>query len=227
MAGANVKGRGIVVPDAPVLAMANRFQIHAPETEKAVRKVEVVEDETLEKMKKAWKKCNYNYDWSKYYSKMLEIAKRLRYSAKDVENFSLALVEFQGEKRFSEKAGLFLSALINNSKDTVFVIHTAHFAESINHIGYLNTKNITVEGNAGDYVGGLMTSGTITVEGDAGKKIGWLMKRGIITVKGDAGECVGSGMKDGKIYVNGEIGGISDEISHGKIYHKGELIVDM
>ncbi|NYZ74129.1 hypothetical protein H0O00_03225 [Candidatus Micrarchaeota archaeon] len=265
MAGANVKGRGIVVPDAPALAMANRFGRYKPEEEKPVRKVEVVKDETLKKMKKAWKSFRYTRLRSgDSYLNALASIERLEYSASDIKNFSIAIAEFQDEKDFSEKAGFFLSALINNGKDQDYIIHTKHLAVPLDSIGCENTKNITVEGNAGDNAGdgmrgGIITvngnahygagnsmiGGTITVNGDAGEHVGiWMiggaivanknagdnvgyeMRGGVITVMGDASCDVGYRMEGGRIYVWGEIGGISHERKHGKIYHKGKLIVD-
>jgi hypothetical protein len=270
MAGAKMKGRGIAVPDTPVLAMANRFERYNPETEKAVRKVEIVEDKTLKRMKNAFRKVEYDEedmaDELVYltYQDSLRMIKRLHCTASKVEKFNIALAELQEEAGFRGKAGLFLSALINNSKDTEFVIHTNHLAESIEHLGCMNTKNIRVNGDAGydigrsmksgiiivkgnaNYgVGVLMEGGTITVEGDGGGEVGVLMQGGIITVegnagdwvgmdmndgtvivKGDTGENVGDCMKGGVIQIEGEIGSISDDIGHGKIFHKGKLIVN-
>jgi hypothetical protein len=217
--------------NAPVLAMANRFSRYKPEEEKAVRKVEVVENETLKKMKEAWNACSYTsypYDRNpdREYAKMLEVVKKSEYSAKDIENFTLALAEFQEENRFSGKAGVFLSALINNCKDSELVIRTVHLAKSINFLGYKNTKKITVKGNAGADVGHNMQGGTITVEGNAGSHVGYDMEGGTITVNEDAGGWVGHWMNGGEIRIEGKIESISNSVEHGKIYHKGKLIVD-
>jgi glutamate synthase domain-containing protein 3 len=283
MAGANVTKREIVVPKTSLLAMANRFGRYKPEEEKTVRKAEVVEDEMLKRLKIAWKVCSYTGNAVKDYPKMLETVKKLRHSAKDVERFSLALAEFQGEERFSESAGLFLSALINSCRSRKFVIHTHHLAKPIHHLGFANTKSIAVKGDAGRDVGPYMKNGTITVEGNAGvgvgehmeggtitvkgnadedvglameggaiivegnagDEVGWGMKGGIITVKGDAsngigfemkggaiivegnaGDLFGHEMAGGEIHLNGDYGSLLGNIEHGKIYHKGKLIVD-
>ncbi|NYZ74438.1 hypothetical protein H0O00_04815, partial [Candidatus Micrarchaeota archaeon] len=94
MTGASAARRENVVPKAPVLAMANRFSRYKPETEKAVRKVEVVEDKTLKRLKEAWKNCCYA-DKPGDYAEMLRKVKKLRCSAKGIEDFSIALAEFQ------------------------------------------------------------------------------------------------------------------------------------
>ncbi|NYZ74131.1 hypothetical protein H0O00_03235 [Candidatus Micrarchaeota archaeon] len=220
MAGANVKGRGIVGPDAPVLAMANRFSRYKPEEEKAVRKVEVVEDETLKRLKEAWKSCGVIK--LEDYNKLHETVKKLRHSAKDVERFSLALAEFQGEERFPESAGLFLSALINSCRSRKFVIHTHHLAKPVHHLGFGNTKSIAVKGDAGAAVGFYMQNGTITVEGDAGGWTGSCMAGGSIVVKWNAGDFCGDRMAGGTIIVLGNVGAKSGhKMEGGSISVKG------
>lgn len=230
------------------LAMAKGFRGYKPEEEKAVRKVEVVEDKTLGQMKAAWGLVSYDGSgFGQCYEDALAAVKLLNYSTSDVENFSLALAvaQFQDEERFGGKAGLFLSALINNGKDTDYIIHTVHLTLPLYRIGYKNTKNIivngdagiiigssmeggsiTVNGNAGNRVGNSMKGGTITVKGDAGAEVGCSMNGGIVTVEGNAGEAVGNYMKSGEIRIGGEIESISKLMRHGKIYHKGKLLVD-
>ena len=189
--------------------MASKFGKYKPEEEKVVRKVEVIEDKTLKQLKTAWKEFKYdeNSKDPTNYECAMKATKALKCSASDVEKFSLAMMEFQGAKSVSYKTGLFLSALINNGKENDYVIHTTHLDARIALIGHRNTKNITVEGDAGMWCGFEMEGGSIIVRGDAGNWCGYLMK-------------------GGSIHVDGEIGRISDDIIHGKIFHKGKLIVD-
>ncbi|NYZ74372.1 hypothetical protein H0O00_04475 [Candidatus Micrarchaeota archaeon] len=227
MTETNVKGRGIVVPNAPVLAMANRFGRYKPEEEKAVRKVEVKEDETLRKMKNKYRKlCEFNdriYEELEsngimdvdeaVYRKAVDMTKRTHYSSRDVERFSVALKEFEDEDNprsdieLQNNAGIFLSALINNGNDSDYVIHTAHLTVPLDFIGYQNTKNVTVNGDAGRWAGDSMQGGTVTVNGNAGAALG-------------------REMKGGEIHINGEMVMVADFMRHGKIFHKGKLIVD-
>jgi hypothetical protein len=244
---AGEKQKRIAVADAPVATMANRFSKYKPEEEKTVRKADFVEDEALKKMRAVWKAFNFTNSVAVDNAVLLDLfmLKGLEYSAKDVENFSLALAEFQDENAFRDKASVFLSTLINNGKDTDYVIRTSHLGKPLHFLGCDNTKNITIEGdvgiccglemnsgsitvngNTGDYCGSHMQGGSITVEGDAGDFCGFDMQGGTITVKGDAGGWCGDGMKGGEIHVEGEIGNISSESEHGKIFHKGKLIVD-
>jgi len=84
---------------------------------------------------------------------------------------------------------------------------------------------IIVEGDAGGLVGVYMKKGVIIIKGNAGHGLGELMAGGIIVVEGNADYNVGHNICGGEIHVEGEIGSIGNVI-HGKIYHKGKLIVD-
>jgi formylmethanofuran dehydrogenase subunit C len=232
-------------------AASGRFGPFKPESEKAVRMQKVETNQAIEKMKKTWEGqvwewCNVSVHYGvthneKTYSGILDSIKH-RYSAKDVEVFSVHLSEFQGEMHFSLKAGLFLSALINNCKGDDFVVHTTAFAEPVEALGYRNTRNITVEGDVGYYVGEDMGTGTIAVKGNADGNVGWYMRGGSITVEGNAnevghdmiggriivngnaGDDIGNGMTGGEILINGTVGSISEHFSAGRIFHKEKLI---
>jgi len=234
-------------PDAAKLAVSGLFGKYKPEEEKQVRKVQVTEDKVLKQLKAAWKKIKVNITSApeETYKNALKQIKRLVYSAKDVENFSIVIAEFQNEKYFREKAGLFLSALINNCKDSDYVVHTKQLDREIDYLGHENTKSITVGGDVGDFigyemkggsitvngnaagwVGALMGGGSITVNGDAGQSLGREMVGGSITVNGNAEPGVGDVMFGGEIHLNGKHKGLGNRSWGGKIYHKGKLISD-
>jgi formylmethanofuran dehydrogenase subunit C len=210
-------------PDA--LAFASKFKRYAPENEKAVRKTEVVEDETLKQLKAAWKACNVvsgaRTDY--LYAKMRETVGMLEYSAKDVENISLVLAEFQNEERFSEEAGIFLSALIDGGREDAFVIHASHFAEPVRFIAYENKKKVTVKGDTGSLLGGHMQDGSIILEGNADKYVGYHMTGGSITVEGDADENAGDSMAGGYITIKGNAGSsVGNRMTGGSIIVEGD-----
>jgi len=199
-----------IVREKPtILAASGRFGGFGPEAEHKVTTVKVESNPVLEGMKKVWATCG---DGRLNYGDIIEVLNKIkipRYSAKDIETVSLVIAEFQDEVKFSDKAGLLLSALINNCEENVFVIHTAHLTKKINDLGHRNTKDITVAGDAGDYVGDEMKGGMITVMGNSGSKAGYDMRGGAITVMGDA-EGAGRFMKGGSITVemicSGDIG---------------------
>jgi hypothetical protein len=182
----------------------------------------------LDAMKEAWGKCSASHDgylFGEHYAAMLDSIKELECCAKDVEAFSVQLAEFQHENEFPAKAGLFLSALINNSKDTVFTIQTYHLHTKIDVIGYRNRKDIVVNGGAGHCVGREMKSGTITVNGNVGECLGDHMSYGKITVNGNAGMWVGDEMDGGELRINGRCSDISPLLRGGKVYFNGELLL--
>jgi hypothetical protein len=93
---------------------------------------------------------------------------------------------------------------------------------------------IIVKGDVGDNLGFRMDGGEIIVEGDADGLVGANMEDGKITVKGNPGKSNGSDMQGGEIHfecenppdiVEREYVGDA-RVVHGKIFHKGKLIVD-
>lgn len=236
----------------------HRFGRYKKEEKREVRQADVKEDtEVMRQLKELWKAYRYQdyrggewaADTSTYYNLICRASKKIRYSAKDVERFSIALAEFQDEKYFDIKVGLFLSALINKGKDKDYVIHTSHLFKPPNVLGYLNRKNITVNGDVGDWAGQRMKRGTIIVNGNAGGcvggdmrgygmkggtilirqnasySVGNCMRGGKIILEGNAGTFFGSWMNGGEIHIQGNFESLANNVFVGKIYHKGELIV--
>jgi formylmethanofuran dehydrogenase subunit C len=167
-------------------------------------------------------------------------------TARDIEGFSLFVLPnvYQNWDHFNRKAGFFLSGLINHCKEMDITINTQKIETLIRTLGYRNSRNITVMGNVGSDLGYKMIGGSILVEGNATGIVGCQMKNGIITIKRNAGDSVGPymeggtiiiegdarnevgyGMEGGEIHVLGKIGYIG-RLKHGKIYHKGKLIVN-
>jgi len=194
----------------PVAAttVSKRFGRYKDEDEHAVRAPEVMSDEENERITEAWGRCaglfpHHHYAKENYSSCLWEI-RGLEYTSEDVEKFA-ELIMFQKSPGF-DNLGLFLSALINNCKDTDFIIHTRHLPEELELLGYKNIKNITVEGNCGLGLGFRMEGGRIAVEGSTGDSPGAAMAGGDIVVKGDAGRRAGESMSGGVITVEGNVG---------------------
>ncbi len=206
-----------------VLSASSRFGPFKPESEQNVRVAKVETNPALARMKEVWKESASAIELlSDMYSKPLGMMKNQEFSSKDIESVSIALAEFQGGTNFPAKAGFFLSALMEACKDDEFVIHTAHFAEPIVYLGYLNKKKITITGAAGHSVGSEMENGSIIVEGDAGSSVGFGLAGGIITIHGNASHGLGQYMKGGVILVDGNAGaGIGGIMKGGTITVEG------
>jgi formylmethanofuran dehydrogenase subunit C len=144
-----------------------------------------------------------------------------RYSAEDIERFSLVMVGYQDEKGFNAKAGYFLSLLINQNENKEFVLDTRNLAIIPWYIGFRNTKNITIRGNAGDLLGYEMENGNITIEGNCDENAGNSMIGGLIEVKGNTKDFLGYQMRGGKIVVRGNV-----KNNLGSFMEGGNLIVN-
>ncbi len=164
-----------------------------------------------------------------------------RCNAKDIKEFSLTLKKYEKLPGFCW-SGIFLSALINNSKEENFDIILEHLFTNIDYMGYKNIKNIKITGNVGCWAGdtmqkGLLTisgntrenagnnlcGGTIIIEGSTEEYAGSLMRTGKIIIKKKAGKYLGVDSKAGEIHVYGKIKNI-DLTCEAKVYYKTKLI---
>ncbi|MDP2628921.1 MAG: hypothetical protein Q8P15_03425, partial [Nanoarchaeota archaeon] len=135
---------------------------------------------------------------------IVECVKEFKYSSKDVRDFSIQLKKYENEFLFSQKAGLILSALINNSTEESFEVVTEHLTKLPHFLGRVNTKNMVVFGNGGFTFGYHMENGNVTVKGNTDGSLGSEMRNGEILVEGNSDD-VGFEMKGGKIEVKGSI----------------------
>ena len=223
---------------ATYVAAAGRFGGFAKESGQDVRQADIRKDEKLESMLKAWeqlsrecdeggrekrRKGGSDYlDSQEIYAISLRLLKGMEYSSRDVETFCMELERFQELRLFGWKAGLFLSALINNSPDKRFQICTTHMEKKLAFLGRQSGKEVIVCGDVGGYagiymIGGSlvvkgsaqncpgagMISGEIIIEGDAGAQAGLQMEGGLLTISGKAENSVGQAMKGGQITVKG------------------------
>ena len=214
----------VVSPDAR-LSVSKRFGMYKDEEKKAVRVPAVFENQVLRQLRDAWINVQWKGEYleflDKNYKAALAAIKDIPYTSKEVEMFSLALSEFQDVKDFASKAGYFLSALINSSPESDFTVCTGQLDGRINFLGLWNTKNITVEGNTGRFIGHSMICGRIVIEGSTAWMVGHMMETGEIVICGDGGNYLGDDMKGGKIIVKGNVGGTA-----GNSMKNGEIIVE-
>jgi len=217
---------------APTKTQIDAFGRYKPESERSIGVPKVVEDKRLKQLKDSFKKlksrrfaaigiddaCKQRYEQS------LLLIKGIDLTSTDITMFSIALAKL-AEENFSQASGIFLSALINNCTEDRFAIVAKHFEEPVSCIGYRNTKDIMIDGDAGDFVGLDMEGGAIVVNGRAGREIGRGMRNGKIIVNGNAGDTVGRYMEGGEIRLEGDYYLLSDNVRGGSIYHKGKLIV--
>ncbi len=207
------------VPISPVVLLDKRvFGRLKPETVQEERKpLAVTESSSLKPLIELWNKHElmlgdeaWNYD--EYYEKLSKELKDISYTAKEVEIFcAIQLIVLREEKSsgspFRLKAGIFLSALVNNGKDEDYKLQLSQLDEPLKYLGFQNQKNITIIGTVGHGCADHMKCGNIVVFGDVEGELGHFMKGGTVLIKGNAIKSqtasIGSAMVGGKIIVEG------------------------
>jgi formylmethanofuran dehydrogenase subunit C len=207
--------------NAPMSAL-KRFSSYKRETDKASRKA-VVESDAVRRILDSWNDVRIKdvNDSSRNYEMIVRSIRGIEYTTEDIMRFSLALTDFQDEKGFSERAGFFLSALINEGKDAEYVINVEHLPGQIDNLGQENRKIVTVIGDLGDYTGDSMKGGILTVKGNVGDLAGFCMEEGELRIEGSADDSVGSSMEGGRITVAESCGDDTAESMRG-----GELVIE-
>lgn len=77
----------------------------------------------------------------------------------------------------------------------------------LHHIGYqMKSGQITIEGDAGDFIGAAMQGGVLICKGNVGERAGDVMRRGMLLIEGNAGEYCASSMRAGTLGVLGKTG---------------------
>ena len=211
------------------MAVSKRFGQYRKEEKKEVRAADVNESETLRQLKTAWAAYEHIRSSGGYSEQSYErasgliLSKSLNYTSEDIEEFSLLLAGFQHEENFSEKVGVFLSALINNGKDESYTVHTRHLASPIDCLGCRNRKNVTVNGDVGAYTFQGMECGSVVIEGDALTTAAQWLSGGEVVIKGNTTR-LGIAMKGGRIITEGHAGGIMGwMMEDGEIIAKGDV----
>ncbi len=134
------------------------------------------------------------------YDSVIKSLKGKVITAKDILNFSMALKKYERRDWF-RTSGIFLSALIEQSKDGELEVYTNHLSQKISWIGSRNEKNIVVVGNVGSATGLKMQKGKLTIIGDV--------------------RAIGHLVYGGEIHVDGRFEDRLLQDCEAKIYHKG------
>jgi formylmethanofuran dehydrogenase subunit C len=216
------------------VAAIKRFRRYKDEEGKTGREYDATETKGLKSIMEAWE--GYDYDLArsnaaeKGYGRALSLLEGLEFSAGDVAKFSMMLKECEQEPRFSKKAGLFLSAAINNGSEGRYTVYAGALVKSFDCFGYRNSKDIAVIGDLGRMSAGGMERGSIVIHGKAGESLGYCnnrMRGGTIVVKGDTGGVVGYYMEGGEIIIDGDAKDCGQSMSGGRITIGGDVSGDV
>jgi hypothetical protein len=216
---------GRACANTPALAIGSKFKGFGPEEERSLSKAEITEDHTIQQFLQIMRNIQITrfIDDCRDYDHVLEAVKHLRYSAKDVERFSIALAGME-EEFHPWKAGYLLSALIENGEEESYVIRTSHLSEPIDYLGYANRKHVFVDGDLGDYCCCKMKRGSFTIDGNVGDSFAFKAGRGEILIKKNAGHTLASKLLDGRIVVEGSCRwGACQHMLGGKVVVKGDV----
>ena len=244
------------VDDSATASAASRFGRYKSEEESLVRVPGVRANKELDMLIRVWKSYeglfgadngrsviddNTDDYLRDYYQVAAAILQGRRFSAKTVERFSVA---FQGladiEHASLRGGGAFFSALVNLGNADSYRLNLGPNGSVLYGLCFRNCRNVAVYGDAGEAPGVKMKSGRIVIEGDAHGFFCQEMEGGTAILNGnayfdDGGEVAGSGMTGGEIHLNGEmfcrrgedtVAEMRNQIIHGRIFHKGKLIVD-
>jgi hypothetical protein len=141
-----------------------------------------------------------------------EITDRYNPTKKQVLEFSRRVEQYLLLPFFAGNTAIYLSALMQSSKDKEFEIDLPKRI-MLNSIGYrLQGKKLAVNGNAGNWVGSNAKDSVITVNGDVCGYLGLFAQNCIIRVHGEAGDEVGYGAENSKIYITGSHNRLSEMI---------------
>jgi hypothetical protein len=238
-------------PDSTLNA-SRRFSGYKKESPKRIGTPAVKQDRNFQKILRAWERADKvltnkflgePYEMPDLiYEVTLGFLDNIAISAKAIERFSIYLSDID-VKNEDLKVGMFISALISQSKGKRFRLNTRGWGfDKLTLLGYRNTKRLTIHGDAGERFGNEMSEGIIIVNGDASLDLGEEMGGGTIIINGNVMlrlECettIGRQMTGGEIHINGNVYQDAElirsieenvgEVKGGRIYHKGKLIVD-
>ena len=206
----------IVLP--PVLAVGKRlgkFGKRDGIREEPKRDAKVVQNQALKEITVAWEKFLVSEFTGNVAQEGYELAlktvsdAKLEYDAADVTSFSLTLAKYEGYEQVGERAGIFLSALVNAGKDKEYTIYADQI--QIFYLGTYNSKDLTIIGNCGGGLATEMVGGSITVNGNC-NDIGNFIRSGQITVNGYVRLVTTVGFWSSKTPVTIIINGDADEI---------------
>ncbi len=189
-----------------VSSASHRFKGYKPEPEIAMRLPEIKRDPIFKFILRAWQKAYFDGSAEEYADVVDSLLNGRQFTAKDVESFNLALAEHQKEGSFAERAGLFLTVLMNKAREQEFEVRTGHLDIMPAYLCYKFRKTAVIRGNAGRYLAFKMMGGSVTLEGSAASECAEQMRGGSLLVRGDCGNFLGGYMGGGSVVVEGNAG---------------------
>ncbi len=194
------------------------MQVESAKPRKAIRQPPVVirgfkgREPSMEKIarladcKALWEGLRNIDNHNDLYNATLSSVAELEITAADVEKFCREIRPMEGEEDFTWKAGVMISALINSSVDSDFIIPARIFSKKLCLLAYRNRKNVYVDGDAGDSFAAEMEEGIATVRGNVYGSLAPGLSGGAVIAEQDVFGRVGAEMSGGEITVKKDVG---------------------
>ena len=145
---------------------------------------------------------------SRAYSTAVEALKEIDFTVEDLRDMCLELDTNDGVTTpMGAPSGLFIAAMCNQVPAHEIALDLHLLRHRWPFLGYRlpRGRRLSLDGDAGDFVGALLDGGEVIVTGNAGNYTGIGMKTGTLQVGYSTGKYTGEGMRGGTLRVGGRI----------------------
>lgn len=201
-----------------------RFRTFKPEGENPAGEAIVAPPTKIKALIDAWyaDKCDVEGESDYAYGCAQEALEGIHATAQEIREFVEFLKKLPDndtsqscDHLFTDRAGTFLSVLINTSPDLEFELDFNGLRPP-DDFAYENCKDVVVHGNLGDNAGHA-SAGKLEVFGDADGMFGYAQADGEIILHGECYGDAGHHMCGGKMTLHGEAEELGEEMSDGEI----------
>ena len=157
---------------------------------------------------------------SRAYSTAVEALRGVDFTVEDLEDMCLELDTNDGVTTpMGAPSGLFIAAMCNQVPAHDIALNLHIFRHRWPFLGYRlpRGRRLSLDGDAGDFVGALLDGGEVVVTGNAGNYTGIGMKTGTVQIGYSTGKYTGEGMRGGTLRVGGRIAALG-RVKQGNIY---------
>ncbi len=192
------------------------FSKLGPANESEVRVAKTESNITLSKAIELW--CEIKIRGKHHtnnYRRIAKIVDGFKCDQKQLDLIIITLTQFQNEPDFSLKAGLFISALINEGKGREYSINVTAYDKPLDCLAYRNKKKVVIEGNVGDRLAWGILRGKVTLNGSCREGVAQMARGGRVFVNGNADDVAGIEMNGGFLAIRGNAGDRLGEFNKG------------
>jgi hypothetical protein len=157
---------------------------------------------------------------SRAYTTAVDALQGVDFTVEDLEDMCLELDASDGVTTpMGAPSGLFIAAMCNHVPDDDIALNLRVFRRRWPFLGYRlpRGRRLSLDGDAGDFVGALLEGGDVVVTGNAGNYAGIGMRTGTLQIGYSTGKYTGEGMRGGTLRVGGRIGDLG-RVKQGVVY---------